>query len=242
MKEWTIYDIEALTEAEAARMATDAANIKGHRVYFVDFGGAFGYSALVFRSGRHIYHANLYQLHYRNIRKTVEEFKQFYIDKLNNTLFTDDEFAEDLKDYDEYRCKEEYLRNKYSQQIDYVSIFSAGDTDTTGLIFDPVGFCYTADTTFVNRHKALYQQLKEAKQRAQSTYSYMVEAFLTEMFNHEYGINWQADYDVLSVFGNIEYSEDGNALDTYFNALNFSDMQKKAYLEARNKYYNQVNI
>ena len=39
MKEYTIRDIEALTEAQAAKMATEAATIKGHQVYFVDFGG-----------------------------------------------------------------------------------------------------------------------------------------------------------------------------------------------------------
>lgn len=36
---YTIYDIEALTETQAAKMAEESATIKGHKVYFVDFGG-----------------------------------------------------------------------------------------------------------------------------------------------------------------------------------------------------------
>lgn len=48
-KEYTIRDIEALTETQAAAMAIESVTVKGHQVYFVDFGGCFGYSALVFR-------------------------------------------------------------------------------------------------------------------------------------------------------------------------------------------------
>ena len=44
MKEYTIRDIEALTEEQAAAMAIETASVKGHQVYFVDFGGYFGYS------------------------------------------------------------------------------------------------------------------------------------------------------------------------------------------------------
>ena len=34
-KEYTIRDIETLTEAQAAEMAIEAATVKGHQVYFV---------------------------------------------------------------------------------------------------------------------------------------------------------------------------------------------------------------
>ena len=41
-KEYTIRDIEALTEEQAAAMAIETASVKWHQVYFVDFGGYFG--------------------------------------------------------------------------------------------------------------------------------------------------------------------------------------------------------
>ena len=62
--EWDIHRIEALSEHEAQTMALDTEAIKAHSVYFVDFGGYFGYSCLVFRNGHHIYYANDYELHH----------------------------------------------------------------------------------------------------------------------------------------------------------------------------------
>ena len=56
MKNWNIRTIEAITDAEAFMMQEDYAEINGHDVYFVDFGGYFGFSALVFKDGAHIYY------------------------------------------------------------------------------------------------------------------------------------------------------------------------------------------
>ena len=61
----TIREIESIDQATASAMAQGHEIIKDHDVYFVDFGGYFGYSALVFAEGRHIYHANDYALHHR---------------------------------------------------------------------------------------------------------------------------------------------------------------------------------
>lgn len=66
MKDWTIYDIESLTESNILLGQKDGEpvdlldklDIKGHDIYIVDFGGAFGLSALVFKNGRHIHYAN----------------------------------------------------------------------------------------------------------------------------------------------------------------------------------------
>lgn len=57
------------------------------------------------------------------------------------------------------------------------------------------------------------------------------------MYNHEYGINWQADYDTLSAFGNIQYHEDD--LSAYFEELNFTETQKRAYLDAKKQYFKE---
>lgn len=59
MKEYTIRDIEALTEAQAAAKQLEVTEIKGHQIYFVDFGGYFGYSVLVFADGHYIKYANV---------------------------------------------------------------------------------------------------------------------------------------------------------------------------------------
>lgn len=74
-KEYTIRDIEALTEEQAAAMAIETASVKGHQVYFVDFGGYFGYSVLVFADGHHIKYANDYELHHKD--KSRDELQEF---------------------------------------------------------------------------------------------------------------------------------------------------------------------
>ena len=59
------------------------------------------------------------------------------------------------------------------------------------------------------------------------------------MYNHEYGINWQADYDVISCFGNCSGVEDYTDTEEMFTAAGFNEVQKAAYLAARREYYNR---
>lgn len=68
-------------------------------------------------------------------------------------------------------------------------------------------------------------------------YEYWRGAFLSQMYNVEYGINWQADYDCLSHFGNIEYTEDDNEIEMYMNQLKFTSAQRSAYRDARREYF-----
>lgn len=73
-------------------------------------------------------------------------------------------------------------------------------------------------------------------------YDYQKRAFTTEMYNHEYAINWQADFDTLSAFGNIHTirgTED--VLESYFDQLDFTEVQRKAYLDAKADYLAAVN-
>lgn len=72
-------------------------------------------------------------------------------------------------------------------------------------------------------------------------YDFCFGACLYEMNNHEYCINWQGNYDVLSCFGNIEYTEDADELKQYFDQLGWSDTQRRAFLAARKKHYATTN-
>lgn len=59
-------------------------------------------------------------------------------------------------------------------------------------------------------------------------------AVLYEMCNHEYGINWQGDYDVINALGfDVEYS-DGSELE---KCTEMTYEQKAAYLEAKKEYH-----
>lgn len=60
-------------------------------------------------------------------------------------------------------------------------------------------------------------------------------AFYYEMANHEYHINWQADYDVCSCFGDCEY-EEGKEYHDYLKEMGYGDDVVKAYTRARRKF------
>ena len=241
-KEWNIVEIEGITEETAKEMATEMIDIKGHNVYLIDFGGYFKYSACVFLNGKHIYHANDYELHHSNRDRAW--LKQWYIDTLNYKLYTESEILEPIKDYDEATKKEHYLRNYYPMQKDRVSIFAINPSEeekmefkkrTANMTYNPFSFCYMEDAEFVKHQAELFRGLQKRKAEMENNYDYYVDAFLSEMYNHEYGINWQADYDTLSAFGNVEWHEDD--INAYFEELKFTETQRKAYMEARRKYF-----
>lgn len=244
----SIHEIEKLTESQAetlAEMTTgDRTEIKEHNIYFVDFGGRFGYSVLVYKNNHHIYYANDYQLHHQSRAK--EELRNLYIEYLNYKLYTESEISEPIKDYDDYTAKSHYLRNYYPMQEDYVSIFFIGteaereehSKQYEGKIYNPAALGYFAadKQDFVNRNIELVRILEAQKEKMTNNFEYLKQAFLSEMYNHEYGYNWQADYDVLGCFGNIHYNNDDD-LEDYFNQLKFTDTQRNAYRAARKEYY-----
>lgn len=251
-KIYSIKEIEALTEAQAASLAEEKEHIKDHVVYFVNFAGAFGYSALVFADIRHIYYANEYELHYpgrlkdepefERERYSKEELKSIYIQKLEQKLFTDDEICAPVRDYDEYTRKAYYVRNYYSQRRDSVSIFGifVGEEGRkkerelercrATMSFNPVALAYYQDKAFVERNIALMDSLNRARAQKKDDFEYWKGAFEYEMYNHEYTYS-EDDYSVLSVFGSLTSD---NRKD-YFKQLGFSDIQKNAYLAARKK-------
>ncbi len=249
MKLYTIEMIESMTEAEAASIALETLEVKGHTVYLVDFGGHFGYSCLVFKNGHHIHYANDYELHHKWRNATQQQLREIYLQKMRAILFTPEEIAAPLSDYTDYDRREYYLRNYYGMQEDNVSAFYIGNTKqaereqakkTAGMIFNPISFAYYRDAAFVERHVALFRKLESAKNAMADNFEYWKSAFLQEMANHEYHINWQADYDTLSAFGSIScYGEDD--IERYFDELHFTDTQKEAYRAARREYMQEAN-
>ena len=248
--DYNIREIEALTEREAKAMALETEVIKEHNVYYVDLGEYFGYSCLVFKNKRHIYYANDYQLHHTWCKKP-SELKGYYRNNLSSILFTEDEIGEPVKGYDEYKRKEYFLRNYYIMQVDYLSMFGIRETKEEKAAynrkkarrtFDPISFAYVKDPAFVKKHAKLLSDLMKAKKAMDDDFEYQKSAFLAEMYDHEYSINWQADFDTLSAFGNLQYVNADNELESYFTQLGFSDVQKRAYMAARKEYYEATNM
>ena len=131
---WNIKEIENISENVAKYISEESMVIKGHKIYFVDFKGYFGYSVLVFKNHKHIKYANDYELHHKGLNK--EELKKLYIEKCKNILFTEAEIKGPLKDYDEYDRKQYSLHNQYGMQKDYISVLNIFDNTTVESIYN----------------------------------------------------------------------------------------------------------
>lgn len=243
---WNIYKIENLTEAEAAEMAIEKITVKDeYNCYFIDFGGYFGYSVCVFADGQHLNYVNDYELHHEG--KSRDELRKMYVKKLNKALYTLDELGT-VQNYEDFSAKDYFIRNHYSMRRPRLSAFQifhsdaeerAFDEDTKKMTFSRVGMAYYDDADFVRYLSALSERLNAAKAAHDNDRAYWFNAFLYEMNNHEYGINWQADYDVISAFANVDSVKDYTNVSELFELAGFSAVQKAAYMDARRAYYKQ---
>lgn len=243
----TYDEIRALSQADAASIAIETMDVKGYDVYFIDFGKLRGYSYLVFKNDHQITDdfGNLHD--YTLKEKGLAGLRQWYIDTLNTKLFTEEEITEPLKSYDDYQQKSYFLHNYYAKQEDYISMFFIGSDEereerkatTDTMLFNRVGFCYMDKSleAFIDKHCSLMEALNKQKESVADNYEYQKSAFLYEMYNHEYGINWQADWDVLSVFGTVSYEDTQSDINKCFDALKFTDTQRRAYMDARAEYF-----
>ena len=81
--------------------------------------------------------------------------------------------------------------------------------------------------------QATFNEINIETEIAYKDPEFFKDACLYEMRNHEYGINWQADWDVLTGLGfQVRYS-DGKELDE----APLTAEQKQAYLAAKAEYY-----
>ena len=71
-------------------------------------------------------------------------------------------------------------------------------------------------------------------------FDFCEDAILTELYNHEYAINWQGDWDLFSCFGAVEYSDEKNAGD-YMLELGWNDTQTAAFNAAMVAYNKSID-
>lgn len=77
----------------------------------------------------------------------------------------------------------------------------------------------------------------DAKREFIEDYEQAYDAFFYEMGNHEYHINYEGDWDVLSCFGlKDSVCEYGKDVDEYMDAMGLSPVTKAAYHDARGDF------
>lgn len=210
MTNWNINDIQNITYEEAQENALETMKIKDHDCFFVDFGGYFGYSVLVFRNEKYIRYANDYELHhkYKVEHEGKEALRQYYIDTMNGKLFTDEELLQGITSYDEYKRKDYFLRNYWIMQFNKLSIFGIGDkaqkefdeAKSNFPFYNPVSFCYVADEKIVEKSKMFSEHLEKAYAELKTDDEVFRDMVSRELANHEACIT--CDYtDALGALG-----------------------------------------
>lgn len=212
MKEMNITTIENLTYEKAVAIALEHLTIKDHACFFVDFDGYFGYSILVFKNGKHIHYANDYELHHHWLvkEKGRDGLREYYINEMNEKLYTDAEMMEEPSSYDEYEKKSYFLRNYYIMRQDYISIFFIGsneerearqrEIDKKYPYYNSVSFCYVSDPEIIDTQKKYLTILQNAYKHLQNNLEIFREMVRKELANHEACIT--CDYtDALDALG-----------------------------------------
>lgn len=212
IKNMGITEIENLTYEEVTAIALEHLTIKDHDCFFVDFGGYFGYSALVFKNGKHVYHANDYELHHHWLVKENgrDALRAYYINEMNEKLYTDAEMMEEPSSYDEYEKKSYFLRNYHIMRYEHETIFFIGtDAERENRqkrieknypYYNSVSFCYVSDPEIVNTQKKYLAILRNAYKRFQNDSEIFREMVRKELANHEACVT--CDYtDALDALG-----------------------------------------
>lgn len=225
--EWKIDLIEDLTESEAAEMAETHEVIKGHDIYFIDFGGYFKFSYLVFLNGHHIRYAGDYELHHNDMTK--EKLYDYYRKSIKKKLYTERELGHKLKNYHDYKARMYYLQNYYCDLENHISRFgsfndpeytAAWEKATKNLHYSEVCFGYYENKEFVEKCSSLYAAVEAAREKANNDFDYWRKAFRYEFSNYE------------CIYG-------GRYLEAAYAATNgekFNEVQKRAYKAAMKEY------
>lgn len=195
MTNWNITSIENITYAETQKNALETMKIKDHDCFFVDFGGAFGYSVLVFKNAMHIHYANDYELHHSiTVKENGREgLRKYYIESLNCKLFTDAELMESVSSYDEYKRKDYFLRNYWIMRHERLSIFEIGEEakqkfDELKPLFpyyNDICFCYVQNESIVNQCHKYSNNLKSCYKKLSENETEFRRMISYELANHE---------------------------------------------------------
>ena len=224
--------------------------VKGFRIHLVDLGDEyFKYSKIVFApNGNQVRYANDYELHHETM--TREEMREWYLKTARSALFTEAELEQPLKSYDDYKRRRRFITEllPFCAKYGYFTVFRICRNDQEEREYEeekagypiccPPAFCFfkQEDQAFAEHITELFVRLCQQEADTANNYEYMFNAFWYELGNHEYQINWQGDWDVLSVWGEIKWRGEDANIEEYFDELGFTGVQRRAYRDAVLEY------
>lgn len=203
---------------EAKAMAQEEIQIKGHDCFLINFNNS-KLSILVYKDGKHIYYVDDFGcLHNHLVKeKGIEALRQYYIDKMNNILFTDEELMDEVASYDEYRRKDHFLRNYWIMRYDYTSIFAISGEDKKKVergkkvhpYYCTTCFCYVGDPAICDQANMYRDHLQKVYEKLLQSDDEFRRIISYELSNHEACITGSAD-EALDALG-LDYETLSNS-------------------------------
>lgn len=93
------------------------------------------------------------------------------------------------------------------------------------------GFCLVKDLPAIKEYFCRPDELAELIK----DYGWAKDAFVYEMQNHEYSINWDGDCDVINCFAKVAYKDEDT--EGYLARVPWCEDTKRAYRDAKREYY-----
>ena len=178
------YEIEQITEQQARENATQEIKIKDFNGYIVNTDSYYGLVLLVYKNTRLVYIDE--QIQYNS--KKGQELIDTMTKQATAKLFTLDELKSELKSYEDYYNRINFLNNYYQKQCEAVSIYhDHTQADAEGWHFASfISFCYYKDEQDYNTLKELYNSIEQQHHEKLTNEAYFKKAISYELYNHEY--------------------------------------------------------
>ena len=203
-------DMTSATLEQLERVAIIKKRVKGFDAFLVKCAPHYGFTWFAFENGEGItesrciyiessihYKLNSYGgSNYRMIRAMLE--------KVEKTLFTDEELNAPIKDYDEYRRKDYFVRNYLPRRWKYESAFHIIRSEQEEQereerirrhfpYYSQVAFAYFPLSGCVDYLKKRAEIVEKRYQEFMSNAEQRESAILYELFNYECFYSWDLD-------------------------------------------------
>lgn len=178
------YELEHITEQQAKANATQEIKIKDFNGYFVNTKPYYGLVLLIYKNTRLVYVDEQIQYNSKKGQALINTMTK----RATAKLFSLDELKSELKNYEDYENKINFLNNYYQKQCEAVSIYhDHTQADAEGWHFASfISFCYYKDEKDYNTLKELYNSIEKQHRKKLTDEAYFRKAISYELCNHEY--------------------------------------------------------
>lgn len=176
--------LEQTTEQQAKENATKEIKIKDFNGYFVNTEPYYGLTLLLYKNTHLVYIDEKLQYNSKRGQELIDTMTK----RATVKLFSPDELKSELKNYEDYYNKMNFLNNYYKKQCESVSIYhDHAQAEAEGWHYaNFISFCYYKEEKDYNTLKELYNSIEQQHHEKLNEEDYFRNAIAYELSNCEY--------------------------------------------------------